>query len=275
MARRVEFELMRPQEIASERAWCPLVFIPLGPLEWHGPHLPLGTDGLVAYAVAIEVARRIGGVVLPPYFVGTDTVRPDGQGRQSTGALGFEDGVRIFGMDFPDNPVKSVYFEEGMTAILVRELLRALKANGYRLLVIVSGHGAPNHVRMLQRLAAEESHLPAVRVLYSRSPLPAALKVADPGHAEKVETSLMMVLRADSVDVSSLPPKGLPMRYRDFGIVDGKAFDGEPTPDFTLRTESDPRDASADLGRQVLEARINRLVEVTKESIEAMGLRGG
>ncbi|HEY3118237.1 MAG TPA: creatininase family protein, partial [Chloroflexota bacterium] len=126
MARRVQFELMRPQEIADERARCPVAFIPLGPLEWHGPHLPLGTDGLVAYAVALEVAQTIGGVVLPPYFVGTDTIRPDGRGPQGAGALGFGDGARIFGMDFPENPVKSVYLEEGVTSVLIRELLRGL-----------------------------------------------------------------------------------------------------------------------------------------------------
>jgi creatinine amidohydrolase len=269
-ARRVEFELMRPQEIAEERARCPLVFVPLGPLEWHGPHLPLGTDGLVAYAVAVEVARRVGGVVLPAYFVGTDTVRPEGGGPQSTGALGFDDGVRIFGMDYPHNPVKSVYFEEGVTAVVVRELLRGLKANGYRLLVLVSGHGAPNHVRMLARLAAEESDPPRARVIYARGPLPASLNVPDPGHAERVETSVVMALWGDRADVSTLPPKGTPLRYPDFGIVDGKAFDGDPTADFTLRPESDPRDATAELGRRILEARIGRLAEVVQSHLGGM-----
>ena len=40
MRRTVQLERMRPGEILAERARCPIVYLPLGPLEWHGP----GTD---------------------------------------------------------------------------------------------------------------------------------------------------------------------------------------------------------------------------------------
>src|SRR5436309_9900172 len=52
--RTVEYELMRPPEIAQARARLPLAFIPIGPLEWHGPHLPMGMDGLHAHTVAMR-----------------------------------------------------------------------------------------------------------------------------------------------------------------------------------------------------------------------------
>lgn len=39
---------------------------PIGPIEWHGPHLRFGADGLHAYAVTVK--RRVGGVVLPAYL---------------------------------------------------------------------------------------------------------------------------------------------------------------------------------------------------------------
>ncbi len=68
--REVRFELMRPDEILEEKKRLPLVFLPVGPLEWHGPHLPLGTDPLIAYEIAIRLAREIGGVVLPPFYLG-------------------------------------------------------------------------------------------------------------------------------------------------------------------------------------------------------------
>lgn len=42
--RPVYFELLRPDEITAERAHCLEAYQPIGPLEWHGPHLPLGTD---------------------------------------------------------------------------------------------------------------------------------------------------------------------------------------------------------------------------------------
>ncbi len=37
----------------------PLVLVPLGSLEQHGPHLPLATDAIVACAATQEVARRL------------------------------------------------------------------------------------------------------------------------------------------------------------------------------------------------------------------------
>src|SRR5438445_335235 len=58
--RTVEYELMRPPEIAQARARLPLAFIPIGPLEWHGPHLPMGMDGLHAHPVAMEVSTTCG-----------------------------------------------------------------------------------------------------------------------------------------------------------------------------------------------------------------------
>ena len=270
--RRIEYELMRPPDIVKERDRVPLAFVPIGPLEWHGPHLPLGTDGLHAHEVAVEVARRIGGIVLPTYFVGTETVRLNDQQAQGLGILGFEGTERVVGMDFPEFPVKSLYFEEGVFAVTVREILRLLKADGYKLVVIVNGHGAVNHQRTLRRLAAEESERPTVRVEYTMAFLPATPPLSDPGHAEKIETSLMMAMRPELVDVASLPPTDVPLRYRDYGVVDGKAFDGNPTPDFTLRREADPRDAAPDLGRKVLNAEVDRLAEIVSAHLRSMGL---
>jgi creatinine amidohydrolase len=270
--RTVQLELLRPQEIVEERSRAPLVFVPLGPLEWHGPHLPLGTDGLLAHAVAVAAAQRVGGVVTPAFFVGTDTVRPPGHGPQSLGALGFDDTQRIVGMDFPGNPLKSLYFEEGAFAVTVRELVRGLKANGYRLIILISGHGAPNHVRTLERLAVEESESPAVHVRLARPALAAALPGADPGHAERWETSMVMAVRGECVDVRTLPPPETALRYRDFGVVNGSAFDGHPTPDFTVPRHDDPREATAELGRAVLEARVRAMVAFTRACAAELGL---
>ena len=42
-----------------------IVLLPCGALEQHGPHLPLGTDALLSSAVALDVARQLGGIVAP------------------------------------------------------------------------------------------------------------------------------------------------------------------------------------------------------------------
>ena len=35
-----KLELLRPDEILEEMWRCPVVYLPLAPLEWQGPHLP-------------------------------------------------------------------------------------------------------------------------------------------------------------------------------------------------------------------------------------------
>jgi creatinine amidohydrolase/Fe(II)-dependent formamide hydrolase-like protein len=49
---------------------APVVYIPVGSLEWHGVQNPLGTDGLKAHAICCEAALRYGGVMLPTLFLG-------------------------------------------------------------------------------------------------------------------------------------------------------------------------------------------------------------
>jgi creatinine amidohydrolase len=70
MSREIRFQYLRPSQVVAERARCPLVFLPVGPLEWHGPHLPLGTDPLNSEEVSLRLAREVGGVVLPPSIWG-------------------------------------------------------------------------------------------------------------------------------------------------------------------------------------------------------------
>jgi len=130
-------------------------------------------------------------------------------------------------------------------------------------------------MRALQRLAAEESDPPRVRVVFAMAFLPPEPPFSDPGHAEKVETSIILATRPDLVDLTTLPPKGTPLRYQEFGIVDGKAFDGRPTSDFTLRPDADPREASAGLGRTVLEAEVTRVAAIVSEQAQALGLAAG
>lgn len=249
--RRVEYELMRPGEILEARRRVPAVFVPVGPLEWHGPHMPVGTDGLHAWHVSVRVAREVGGVVLPPLYAGTDAVRTPGEGPEQLGSLGLDEDARVVGMDFPTFPVKSVYYEESVFGLTVREVVRALKRDSYRLVALANGHGAGNQQGTLRRIALEESEPPDVRVIHVNVWAPPAPPQLDPGHAERAEAAVMLALLGDRVRLDELPPNG-PLPYRDYGIVDGPAFDGNPTPDFTVRPEADPRHVSAEEGEQIL-----------------------
>src|SRR5512142_2220634 len=46
------------------------VIVPLGILEKHGPHLPLGTDLIDCREIALRAAATDYTIVFPPYFVG-------------------------------------------------------------------------------------------------------------------------------------------------------------------------------------------------------------
>ncbi len=64
------YELLRPGQVRAIRDACPIVYIPIGSLEWHGVQNPLGTDSLKAHAICCDAALRQGGVVLPTYYLG-------------------------------------------------------------------------------------------------------------------------------------------------------------------------------------------------------------
>jgi creatinine amidohydrolase len=79
-------ELTQP-EIAAQLKRNPLVILPQGSVEQHGPHLPVGTDIFASNVIAHAVAERMDGLVLPggplgvtPLhmpFEGTITLKPE------------------------------------------------------------------------------------------------------------------------------------------------------------------------------------------------------
>jgi len=79
-------ELTQP-EIAAQLKANPLVILPAGSVEQHGPHLPTGTDTFAANVISAAVAERMDALVLPatPFgvtpmhmpFEGTITFTPD------------------------------------------------------------------------------------------------------------------------------------------------------------------------------------------------------
>jgi creatinine amidohydrolase len=70
MEREVRYEMLRPQEIRQAREQCPVLYIPIGTLEWHGPHSPVGLDTIKAHHLCIRCAQADGGLVFPPLYYG-------------------------------------------------------------------------------------------------------------------------------------------------------------------------------------------------------------
>jgi len=270
---RVEYELLAPSAIAAARQRLPLVLVPVSPIEWHGPHLPVGTDGLHAREVAVRVAREIGGLVLPTLFFGTETVRTAGTGPEQLGVLGLDAGERVVGMDFPGFSVRSLYIEESAFGLAVREVVRALAADSFRLIVLVNGHGAANQQRTLERIALEESRRPEVGVVNLKAWVDPEPPRLDPGHADREETSIMLAIAPDLVRLEELPPPDAPLAYARHGIVDGAAFDGKPSPDFTIPQHADPRGSTREEGEMLLEHEVRSAAARVARELELIGLR--
>ena len=68
-SREVQLQFLRPAELESRAKAFPVVYVPFGPIEWHGHHLPLGCDALKAHGILCKTAETYGGVVYPPFDV--------------------------------------------------------------------------------------------------------------------------------------------------------------------------------------------------------------
>jgi len=271
--REFRFEMLRPAELREEFKRCPLVFLPVAPLEYHGPHLPVGMDPINATQCALETCRRLGkGVVMPTLFMGTERERPDWM----LESLGFRRGDWVVGMDFPTAIWKSHYYQEHLFGLMVASTLEMLISQGYKFVVVVNGHGAWNQLETLDRLAKHYSHTTDVVIVWR---LASAVDVSEKnlaGHADLSETSLMMYFEEavfggkKLVDLSALPPRSTPIRYPDFSVVDGAGFSEHPSPGRVVRT--DPRDASVEKGRAEFEETVGAYLRLVEE---ALGRRQG
>ncbi len=263
----VRMSHLRPGEIAGRLKKTSVVYVPFGPLEWHGPHMPFGTDPLNAENAALASCRRTGGVVWPTQFWGTERERRPEQ----LASLGFPTDKYVVGMDFPKNFMPSMYCPEEIFAIVVREILRAITTLKARLAVLVNGHGGENHIRVLERLAVEFTSTTDLAV-HVRMAAPKTMLSGSGEHAARGETGLLMHLHPASVDIRQLPPKSRRMKYTDYAVVDGPGFDGKAAGNGYLSRDEDPRfTASAAPGKKVADATVREIAAEVKALLKSLG----
>jgi creatinine amidohydrolase len=188
----VRYELLRPDEVAEIRSRTPIAYIVLGSLEWHGYQNPLGTDSLKAHAICCEAALRRGGIVLPPFYQGL-------LGEEGWGPEGWE-GYTLGG-NTPE-----------MLAQAMTGVAKALVFGGWKVIVGVTGHDvAPQRDTVGRAIAAETD---GVRTT-GFAVLEGELHAADDDlpykmdHAGAWETSCMMYVHPDRVDLEALSRRGL------------------------------------------------------------------
>jgi len=259
------YEYMRPNQIIAARERSFIAYIPIGPLEWHGPHLPYGTDMLHAYTVAHALAKEYGGVVLPPLPFGSESVLEPDRVRDR----GFKGDEKIWGMDFPGLSLPSLYLADNAIGVVLHDLIRALKAQQFRVIVIVNGHGGKYHVLTLERIAAEQTEPGKIAVIHAF-----AFDVGSGkgGHAERYETGFMQAYYPRTVNLNALPLFPEPVKNVEYGILDGPTCLGQPTPDFSVRSEQDPRNARIEEGYQDVRNGVERLADQLRAAMASIGL---
>jgi creatinine amidohydrolase len=159
--------------------------IPLGIIEKHGPHLPIGTDLFEAREVAFNAASKEYAVIFPPYFVG-----------------------QIF--EAKHQPGAMAYSTELMWKML-EETCKELSRNGLKKIILLNGHGGNGSFLQYfcqSQLAKQEDYI-VVMFQPGNDPLNAkeieSLKKASlDGHAGEEETSMMYYINPELVDQEAL-----------------------------------------------------------------------
>jgi creatinine amidohydrolase len=234
-------------EIRSLPRDSTLIIAPIAAIEQHGPHLPVGTDTILAGAVAAGVENSLGdrALVLPVLWLGaSDHHLPLG------GTL--------------TSPLPT--YEQ----ILV-DLLTPLLKDGFRRVLILNGHGGnidPLRVA-LRRLDVDFPEAILTGAAYWDL---AADELAglcrgprrEMGHACELETSMVLHLRPDLVRLDQI---------RDDPDTSPSGLGGLSWPrDFARRTDhgvvGHPEAADADRGRLMLEAAVAKVAEVARRVLE-------
>ena len=197
--REVRWERMFPDQLEAALAACPVVYLPYGLCEPHGPQNAVGLDALKAHAICCRAAETHGGIVAPPDYWHIHEI-----GLYGSWAAEWAGEARPWLTALPPwQHFKNVCYH-----------LRAVDALGFHAAILHTGHYGPNWEDLKTLLALLQPHF-ATR-LYG---LP-DFEANHPGfdnddkatgdHAGKVETSLLWALEPQSVDLSRLPAQGTP-----------------------------------------------------------------
>ena len=193
--RKVQWELMFPDELEQAFQACPVVYFAYGLCEPHGPQNALGLDALKAHAIACLTAQRHGGIVAPVDFWHIHEI--GGYAYWAEKEIGRPKRTWLSSLP-PWQHFKNVCYH-----------LRTADVLGFHAAILLTGHYGPNY-RDLQTLVELLQPFIGTR-LYALPEFESNYKGFDGDgkqtgdHAGKVETSLLWALRPECVDISRIP----------------------------------------------------------------------
>jgi creatinine amidohydrolase len=211
-----------------------LVLIATGAVEQHGPHLPTGTDSLLARTILERAA---------------DLAAPN-----STRELVMAPVIQIGASDHHLPFGGTVSLAPRTMLAVLGDVLRSVALAGARRILIVNGHGGNTGVCHVAAAAATASGDVSVGCLDYWQLAPADAPGPVPGHAGRFETSLVLAVRPELVADRADRPE--PAAIVAPGSVDlhsaaaWAAIDG-----YT----DHPEQADAEIGRRILEDIVSAL----------------
>lgn len=232
----------------------PVVIIPAGACEQHGPGMPLATDTIRAEGVADAVAARLAGrvVIGPPLPIGV-----------SPHHLAFAGTVTL---------------TTTTLAAVVREYVASLYRHGWRKILVVTGHGGNNATLTTVAQDLLTTH-PDLQFAWTPVTVLAADVITEMGvsevhgHSGEAETAQMLYLAPQLVHSDRLAA----------GTTSTKQLDplsrlarGANHPALAVRYDrlsangvlGDPRRASAEDGKAILEAVAGRVTAFVEEWLD-------
>lgn len=254
MDEEVRYHMMRPDQITKRRKECPVAYVPVGTIEWHGVHNPLGTDTLQAEAIAVRCAEKGGGLAFPPLYYGENRSEALMEANAS-----HRDKIAERMELSPDNFLPQYqYFSPNQQTEnynrLLLHILTEVETLGFKVGVLVAGHyPLIDHCRAAVLMFAKRR----VNILPSGKMMAWTfvdyLLVSDTyecagDHAGGWETSHMLAVAPDTVDLSLLPPKGQPC--------------------IGAHGTMDPRDANAEFGNETMEASVDSALKEVEHRLE-------
>ncbi len=200
--REVFYENLCPREFRQRLEEMPIAYVPLGTLEWHGPHLPLGADGIQSKGLFRIMAEEVGGIVLPSLFVGPDRMFEDGS-RKYYG-MDINTGGTVTVYDTQQLPGSAYWVPSQLFEELLLHIMEQLHRAGFQ---VVIGHGHGPSIKCFQGIK-ERVREKWGMALYTAWDFAQAERLKfQNDHAGANETSLMMALRPDLVHMQDAPDK--------------------------------------------------------------------
>ena len=254
----VEYAKLTPNKFRTRIAEAPIAYLPLGTLEWHSEHLPLGADGLQSFEFMKVLAKEAGGIVLPMLYLGPDTlIMKDGEELHGVDHIISIPGTKEY---FPAQHLDGSCYRVSNDLFdqIVENTVKLLARAGFKI-IVAHGHG-PSTIRVIKNWQEwEKKYNVKIYSCWSWNVRGEYDKEGDDltkegigimtDHAAQNETSLIMYFYPELVEMDKLPADTAVWPVGVYG--------------------ADPRlYASPEIGEQSVEYHVNRFKKLLKADLE-------